>query len=674
MGMDMKVTLFSKILVANRGEIACRIMRTAQKMGISVVAVYSEADANAPHVKLADEAVLLGPAASSESYLKADKVIEAALATGAEAIHPGYGFLSENAGFVEAVKKAGLVFIGPDLHAIRVMGDKIESKALAISAGVSCVPGTDGAVSTIEDAQAAAAEIGYPVMVKASAGGGGKGMRVIDDETQMAEGMRAAMTEARNAFGDDRVFIEKFVVSPRHIEIQVLADSHGNVVYLGERECSVQRRHQKVVEEAPSAFITDDTRKKMGEQAVQLARAVDYLSAGTVEFIVGADQDFYFLEMNTRLQVEHPVTEQVYGIDLVEWMIRIAAGDMLDVKQADIIPQGWSIEARLYAEDSERGFLPSIGQLMRYRQPVGEGVRCDTGVEEGSKISIYYDPMIAKLIATAPTREEAIDRLILALSHYQISGVSTNRQFLTAILADADFRAGTMDTGFIADKFGDAFAPSMPADDQHICQMIGVAASHYVRAQARMNGLEAGAVSLVAQVVADEPVHYMLCWSSEAGSDLVSIGDTTLRITGQFNQPQSKHGFIYDGAVNDVPVAMQIIADDNFFTVSLYDKELKFRFYPEKFAPMLAYMPVDETGLSDALVAAPMPGLLTNIMVTVGDIVQAGQNVAIIEAMKMENTLTAGMKGRVVSIMPKIGDSLNVDDVIIELEAVGDDE
>ena len=670
----MKVTLFSKILVANRGEIACRIMRTAQKMGISVVAVYSEADANAPHVKLADEAVLLGPAASSESYLKADKVIEAALATGAEAIHPGYGFLSENAGFVEAVKKAGLVFIGPDLHAIRVMGDKIESKALAISAGVSCVPGTDGAVSTIEDAQAAAAEIGYPVMVKASAGGGGKGMRVIDDETQMAEGMRAAMTEARNAFGDDRVFIEKFVVSPRHIEIQVLADSHGNVVYLGERECSVQRRHQKVVEEAPSAFITDDTRKKMGEQAVQLARAVDYLSAGTVEFIVGADQDFYFLEMNTRLQVEHPVTEQVYGIALVEWMIRIAAGDMLDVKQADIIPQGWSIEARLYAEDSERGFLPSIGQLMRYRQPVGEGVRCDTGVEEGSKISIYYDPMIAKLIATAPTREEAIDRLILALSHYQISGVSTNRQFLTAILADADFRAGTMDTGFIADKFGDAFAPSMPADEQHICQMIGVAASHYVRAQARMNGLEAGTVSLVAQVVADEPVHYMLCWSSEAGSDLVSIGDTTLRITGQFNQPQSKHGFIYDGAVNDVPVAMQIIADDNFFTVSLYDKELKFRFYPEKFAPMLAYMPVDETGLSDALVAAPMPGLLTNIMVTVGDIVQAGQNVAIIEAMKMENTLTAGMKGRVVSIMPKIGDSLNVDDVIIELEAVGDDE
>ena len=670
----MKVTLFSKILVANRGEIACRIMRTAQKMGISVVAVYSEADANAPHVKLADEAVLLGPAASSESYLKADKVIEAALATGAEAIHPGYGFLSENAGFVEAVKKAGLVFIGPGLHAIRVMGDKIESKALAISAGVSCVPGTDGAVSTIEDAQAAAAEIGYPVMVKASAGGGGKGMRVIDDETQMAEGMRAAMTEARNAFGDDRVFIEKFVVSPRHIEIQVLADSHGNVVYLGERECSVQRRHQKVVEEAPSAFITDDTRKKMGEQAVQLARAVDYLSAGTVEFIVGADQDFYFLEMNTRLQVEHPVTEQVYGVDLVEWMIRIAAGDMLDIKQADIIPQGWSIEARLYAEDSERGFLPSIGQLMRYRQPVGEGVRCDTGVEEGSKISIYYDPMIAKLIATAPTREEAIDRLILALSHYQISGVSTNRQFLTAILADADFRAGTMDTGFIADKFGDAFAPSMPADDEHICQMIGVAASHYVRAQARMNGLEAGAVSLVAQVVADEPVHYMLCWSSEAGSDLVSIGDTTLRITGQFNQPQSKHGFIYDGAVNDVPVAMQIIADDNFFTVSLYDKELKFRFYPEKFAPMLAYMPVDETGLSDALVAAPMPGLLTNIMVAVGDIVQAGQNVAIIEAMKMENTLTAGMKGRVVSIMPKIGDSLNVDDVIIELEAVGDDE
>jgi len=673
--MEVKMKLFSKILVANRGEIACRIMRSAKKMGIKVVAVYSEADANAPHVKLADEAVLLGAAASSESYLKADKVIEAALTTGAEAIHPGYGFLSENAGFVEAVKQAGLVFIGPDLHAIKIMGDKIESKALAISAGVSCVPGTDGAVSTIEEAKASASEIGYPVMVKASAGGGGKGMRVIENDAQMEEGMRAAMTEARNAFGDDRVFIEKFVVSPRHIEIQVLADSHGNVIYLGERECSVQRRHQKVVEEAPSAFITDETRQKMGEQAVQLARAVDYLSAGTVEFIVGADQDFYFLEMNTRLQVEHPVTEQVYGLDLVEWMIRIAAGDKLTIKQAEVKPQGWSIEARLYAEDSERGFLPSIGQLMRYRQPVGEGVRCDTGVEEGSKISIYYDPMIAKLIATAPTREAAIDKLVLALSHYQISGVSTNRQFLAAILTDPDFRAGKMDTGFIASKFGDAFAPSMPENRLEIFQMIAVATSHYVRAQARMNELEAVPEKLVAQIMQeDQPVQHLLSWAGDEDGDLVVIESEEFRITGDCDQPQSRHGFIYDGAVNDEPVAMQIVARDNHITVSLRETELVLRLYPQKFAPMLAFMPPEDTGLSDTLVTAPMPGLLTNIMVAVGDVVQAGQNVAIIEAMKMENTLTAGMTGRVINIASNIGDSLNVDDIIIELEAVGDDE
>ena len=673
--MEVKMKLFSKILVANRGEIACRIMRSAKKMGIKVVAVYSEADANAPHVKLADEAVLLGAAASSESYLKADKVIEAALTTGAEAIHPGYGFLSENAGFVEAVKQAGLVFIGPDLHAIKIMGDKIESKALAISAGVSCVPGTDGAVSTIEEAKASASEIGYPVMVKASAGGGGKGMRVIENDAQMEEGMRAAMTEARNAFGDDRVFIEKFVVSPRHIEIQVLADSHGNVIYLGERECSVQRRHQKVVEEAPSAFITDETRQKMGEQAVQLARAVDYLSAGTVEFIVGADQDFYFLEMNTRLQVEHPVTEQVYGLDLVEWMIRIAAGDKLTIKQAEVKPQGWSIEARLYAEDSERGFLPSIGQLMRYRQPVGEGVRCDTGVEEGSKISIYYDPMIAKLIATAPTREAAIDKLVLALSHYQISGVSTNRQFLAAILTDPDFRAGKMDTGFIASKFGDAFAPSMPENRLEIFQMIAVATSHYVRAQARMNELEAAPEKLVAQIMQeDQPVQHLLSWAGDEDGDLVVIESEEFRITGDCDQPQSRHGFIYDGAVNDEPVAMQIVARDNHITVSLRETELVLRLYPQKFAPMLAFMPPEDTGLSDTLVTAPMPGLLTNIMVAVGDVVQAGQNVAIIEAMKMENTLTAGMTGRVINIASNIGDSLNVDDIIIELEAVGDDE
>ncbi|MEK9573671.1 MAG: biotin carboxylase N-terminal domain-containing protein, partial [Alphaproteobacteria bacterium] len=422
--------MFKKILIANRGEIACRIMATAQKMKIKTVAVYSDADANAPHVQMADEAVHIGAAPSKESYLLGDVIIQAALDSGAEAIHPGYGFLSENAGFVEAVKKAGLSFIGPDVRAISVMGDKIESKALAQSAGVSCVPGTDGAVSDVTAAVKAAAVIGYPVMVKASAGGGGKGMRVVQSEAELPEAMRAAMTEAANAFGDDRVFIEKFVVSPRHIEIQVLGDTHGHVVYLGERECSVQRRHQKVIEEAPSSFISEATRKAMGEQAVELAKAVDYVSAGTVEFIVGADQDFYFLEMNTRLQVEHPVTEQVYGLDLVEQMIRIAAGEALSLKQADITPKGWSIEARLYAEDSARGFLPSTGQLLRYSEPQGKGIRADSGVCEGGMISMFYDPMVAKLIASAPTRAEAIDSLRLALDHYQIAGVATNRQFL----------------------------------------------------------------------------------------------------------------------------------------------------------------------------------------------------------------------------------------------------
>lgn len=670
--------MFSKILIANRGEIACRVMRTAQKMGIKTVAVYSEADAQAPHVKMADEAVLLGGAASADSYLKADKVIEAALQTKAEAIHPGYGFLSENAGFVEAVKKAGLVFIGPDAHAIKVMGDKIESKNLAQSSGVSCVPGTDGAISDSEEARREAARIGYPVMVKASAGGGGKGMRVVSSEAGLEDGMRSAMTEARNAFGDDRVFIEKFVLSPRHIEIQVLADSHGNIVYLGERECSVQRRHQKVVEEAPSPFITDATRKAMGEQATRLAGAVNYLSAGTVEFIVGADQDFYFLEMNTRLQVEHPVTEQVYGLDLVEWMIRIAAGDKIDFTQADIKPQGWSIEARLYAEDSERGFLPSIGQLMRYRQPVGAGVRADTGVEEGGKISIYYDPMIAKLITTAPSRQEAIDKLILALSHYQIAGVSTNRQFLIAILDDADFRAGQMDTGFIASKFGDAFSPPLPSTDEDLGMLLGIVASHYVRAQSQLDySASSGGkpTELVVQVPdGDAFKRYPLSWSAEADFDRVYIDGHEFHISSPFNQSQSKLGFIFDGAVNDMPVAAQIWPDDHHYTIAYNAMTVSMRLFPAKAAKMLDYMPLDTSGASDALVTAPMPGLLTAVSVQTGDIVQLGQNVAIIEAMKMENTLTAGMKGRVVRISSQIGDSLNVDDVILELEPVGDDD
>src|SRR6056300_93398 len=421
--------MFKKILIANRGEIACRIIRSAKAMGIKTVAIYSDADANSNHVVMADEAVAIGPSPSNMSYLKGDNIIAAAKATGAEAIHPGFGFLSENADFVEAVENAGLVFIGPGAEAIKLMGDKITSKTLAVKAGVSVVPGTEGAVSDIDVASKAAKEIGYPVMIKASAGGGGKGMRIAHDERELREAMPQAQNEARASFGDDRVFIEKFVTRPRHIEIQVLGDSQGHVVYLGERECSLQRRHQKVFEEAPSPFISEKTRVAMGQQAVDLAKAVGYQSAGTVEFIVGADEDFYFLEMNTRLQVEHPVTELVFDIDLVEWMIRIAAGDKRSLKQADIKSKGWAVEVRLYAEDPSRGFLPAIGKLTRYREPQGEGVRVDSGVHEGGEISIYYDPMIAKLIGYGNTREAALQKLAHGLDQYVIEGLAHNRQF-----------------------------------------------------------------------------------------------------------------------------------------------------------------------------------------------------------------------------------------------------
>ena len=668
----MTKPLFSKLLIANRGEIACRVMRTAKALGIATVAVYSDADAAAPHVLMADEAVHIGPPPSRDSYLMADRIIQAAKDTGAEAIHPGYGFLSENAGFVEAVQAAGLTFVGPDVHAIKVMGDKIESKALAKSAGVSCVPGTDGAVSDIDEAMAEAEKIGYPVMVKASAGGGGKGMRVIESTADMADGMRAAMNEARNAFGDDRVFIEKFVVKPRHIEIQVLADTHGNAVYLGERECSVQRRHQKVIEEAPSSFISDETRRAMGEQAVALAKAVSYRSAGTVEFIVGADQDFYFLEMNTRLQVEHPVTEEVYGLDLVEMMLRVAAGETLPMQQADITPKGWSIEARLYAEDSARGFLPSTGQLLRYRAPVGEGVRADSGVAEGGMISMFYDPMIAKLIATAPTRPEAIDKLRLALDHYQVAGVATNRQFLSSILSDADFRSGDITTGFIAEKYGDAFVADAP--EPAICEnLAALAVCFYGRGQARLqydarNRSEKGDQTEYVAVLngEDTPVH--LHWARVRGADQVVVnGARPVRVTGALDQPVSKTGILFDGTIDEIPVAIQIDADDHHFTLHAGANSLSLRLYPAHAAPYIAYMPEPQSGLADNVVAAPMPGLLTSVMVAAGDRVEQGQDVAIIEAMKMENVLSAGMSGTVEAIEAATGANLNVDDIILTI-------
>lgn len=651
--------MFSKILIANRGEIACRIIKTARKMNIATVAVYSDADANTPHVKMADEAYHIGGSASADSYLKADKIIEVAKQAGAEAIHPGFGFLSENADFVAAVEAAGLAFIGPASYAIEVMGDKIESKKLAGDAGVSCVPGTPDAVSDIEEATKAAAEIGYPVMVKASAGGGGKGMRVIETEAELADGMRAAMNEARNAFGDDRVFIEKFVVRPRHIEIQVLADGKGGAVYLGERECSIQRRHQKVLEEAPSPFISPETRKAMGEQAVALAKAVSYRSAGTVEFIVGADQDFYFLEMNTRLQVEHPVTEMVYGLDLVEWMIRIAAGESLTLQQSDITPKGWAMEARLYAEDPERDFLPSIGQLLRYREPTGDGVRVDSGVEEGGAISMFYDPMIAKLITFADTREDAITRLEEALDEYEIRGIQSNRQFLSAVLENEYYRKGDITTGFIASEFAEGFQPSIPTGDVYN-SLITMALSAVWEAEARHHHGEPDQHYVITDQ-AGTVTQAQIGFGAEGELGVV-IADACYVISDIAEEGAN------DLVINDAPFVAQMQRDNHHVTLTKGSHRVHFTLYPARATDYLAHMPVvDENAGADEVIA-PMPGLLTSLLVKEGDEVQKGQNVAIIEAMKMENMLQAEASGTVKSVHAKEGDNLNVEDLILTLD------
>ena len=657
--------MFSKILIANRGEIACRIMRTAKRMGIATVAVYSDADAGTPHMQMADEAVHIGPAASAESYLRADKIIAAAKDTGAEAIHPGFGFLSENAAFVEAVEAAGLAFIGPGTHAIRVMGDKIESKALAEKAGVSVVPGTPGAVEDVDEALKAAGEIGFPVMVKASAGGGGKGMRVIESAADLADGMRAAMSEAQTAFGDSRVFIEKFVTQPRHIEIQLIADQHGNIVYAGERECSIQRRHQKVVEEAPSPFISPETRAAMGQQAVELARAVDYRSAGTVEFIVGADQDFYFLEMNTRLQVEHPVTEMVYGLDLVETMIRVAAGEKLDLTQDDIKPNGWAIEARVYAEDPARGFLPSIGQLTRYREPVAEGVRVDSGVAEGGEISMYYDPMIAKLVTHAPTRDEAIDRLHLALDHYEIDGITSNRQFLSAVLENSAFKAGNLTTGFIAAEFDGDFVADAPAGTAANDLVALGAAIAALQIEERNPGSPDRIFIIIDQTGRRYDVEVEAVTNREA---MVVVDGRHYALFGRLRRPIG----LFDGTINEEPVAVQVRGTGHDIALTRGSHRLAAKILPARFGPMLSLMPPATDGAGADEIVAPMPGQITRILVEVGDEVQAGQDVAIIEAMKMENILTSEARGTVTSIEVGIGDNLNVDDLILSLDLADD--
>lgn len=667
--------MFKKILIANRGEIACRVIKTARRMGIATVAVYSDADRDALHVEMADEAVLIGPAAAAESYLVANKIIAACKQTGAEAVHPGYGFLSERASFCEALEKEGIVFIGPKPKAIMAMGDKIESKKFANAAKVSTVPGYLGVIEDASHAEKIAAEIGYPVMIKASAGGGGKGMRIAWSEAEVRDGFDRARSEAKSSFGDDRVFIEKYVVEPRHIEIQVLADGHGNVVYLGERECSIQRRNQKVVEEAPSPFLDAETRAAMGEQSVALARAVDYQSAGTVEFIVDRDRNFYFLEMNTRLQVEHPVTELVTGIDLVEQMIRVAAGEKLPFTQSDIKLNGWAIESRLYAEDPYRNFLPSIGRLTRYRPPA-EGksgntiVRNDTGVFEGAEISMYYDPMIAKLCTWAPTRLEAIEAMGEALDGFVVDGIEHNVPFLAALMKHPRWREGRLSTGFIAEEYPDGFAPMVPdAHQQATLAAVALSASlveanRRERFADRLRGPSGATREDWTVRLGDSYVDARLV------DGLVTIPfDMDIEIGGKISNVVSDWrpgDSVWRGKVAGQSVIAQIRPVLNGLRLDWQGISLKAKVLTPRHAALDKLMPVKLPPDTSKLLLCPMPGLVVSIAVVEGQEVKAGETLAVVEAMKMENVLRAERDLVVSKINAKPGESLAVDAVILE--------
>ena len=654
--------MFDKILIANRGEIACRVIRTARRMGIKTVAVYSEADADAVHVRMADEAVPIGPAPSAQSYLMIDRIVEACRATGAQAVHPGYGFLSENPRFCAALEAAGIAFIGPGVGAIEAMGDKIESKKLAQAAGVSTVPGHLAPIADEEEAVAVSRRIGYPVMLKASAGGGGKGMRVAGNDDEAREGFRSARNEARSAFGDDRVFAEKFIEEPRHIEIQVLADAHGNTVYLGERECSIQRRHQKVIEEAPSPFLDEATRKAMGEQACALARAVGYRSAGTVEFIVGADRSFYFLEMNTRLQVEHPVTEAVTGLDLVELMIRIAAGEALPFRQEDIRLNGWAIEARVYAEDPLRGFLPSIGRLTRYRAPEeGPQVRVDTGVEEGGEISMHYDPMIAKLIGIGADRDGAIASIRSALDGFVIRGVSHNIPFLAALMHHPRFVEGRLTTRFIAEEFPDGFhgtAPSGEAADR--VAALGAALLHR---QAVMRG--GGAAEVRDWVLRAGRQNRPVTVEEMAGGWRVVLDGRGFAIEGHWRPGE----MLFDGMVDGTRLVAQIDRRPVGLRLTHAGGEVDLVLLTPRAATLAELMPIKAPPDMSRFLLSPMPGLLVSVAVAPGEPVRAGQELAVVEAMKMENILRAERDGVVEALHAKPGDSLAVDQKILEFAA-----
>jgi propionyl-CoA carboxylase alpha chain len=683
--------MFTKILIANRGEIACRVIATAKKMGIATVAVYSEADKEARHVMLADEAVLLGPAPSRESYLVADKIIAAAKATGAQAIHPGYGFLSENEAFAKRCEDEGIAFIGPRHFSIAAMGDKIASKKLANEAKVNTIPGYNDAIETAEAAVEIAKGIGYPVMIKASAGGGGKGLRVAFNDKEAFEGFTSCRNEARNSFGDDRVFIEKFVEEPRHIEIQVLGDSHGNVIYLNERECSIQRRHQKVIEEAPSPFISDATRKAMGEQAVALAKAVKYQSAGTVEFVVGKDQSFYFLEMNTRLQVEHPVTEAITGIDLVEMMIRVANGEKLPISQADVKRNGWAIECRINAEDPFRNFLPSTGRLVRFQTPVQTmfqsntqdllGVRVDTGVQDGGEIPMFYDSMIAKLIVHGTDRNDAIAKMREALNGFVIRGISSNIPFQAALLAHPKFVAGDFNTGFIAENYAHGFrAEDVPHDDPDF--LVALAAFVRRKSRERAANISGQLPGYDVQIGHDYSVIVLGAkgdnryigvhvdeFRGQSGKAIIKVGENHYII--------ESHSRLNDvrisGTVNGKPFTAQVERGTPKNPLALQVQHNGTRIEALVVSPRMAelhqMMPFKTPPDMSRFVLSPMPGLLVNVAVTPGQKVQAGERVAVIEAMKMENILFAAHDGVVKKVLASQGESLSVDQVIVEFEA-----
>jgi len=667
--------MFKKILIANRGEIACRVIKTARRMGIATVAVYSDADRDALHVEMADEAVHIGPPAATESYLLIDRIIEACKRTGAEAVHPGYGFLSEREAFARALAEAGIVFIGPNPHAIAAMGDKIESKKFANAAKVSTVPGYLGVIENAEHAVTISDEIGYPVMLKASAGGGGKGMRIAWSRDEVAEGFTRAQSEARSSFGDDRVFVEKFIVNPRHIEIQVLGDKHGNVIYLGERECSIQRRNQKVIEEAPSPLLDDATRAKMGEQAVALAKAVNYDSAGTVEFVAGQDRSFFFLEMNTRLQVEHPVTELITGVDLVEQMIRVAAGEPLAIQQSDVHLKGWAVESRIYAEDPTRNFLPSTGRLVTYRPPAeghrdGVTVRNDTGVFEGGEISIYYDPMIAKLVTHAGDRLTAIEAQARALDDFVIEGIRHNIPFLSSLMQHPRWREARLSTGFIAEEYPNGFAPLVAeGETAHVMAAIAAAADHVMNERKRQISGQMQTQRPVsferARTVMLGKARFDVTLDEGDGALLVRFDDASVhahRLASDWTPGQ----FVWRGMVDDEAVSCQVLPILNGLELAHRGVRVQARVYTRREAELAALMPEKKPADTSKKLLCPMPGLVKAMLVKLGQEVKAGEALCMVEAMKMENVLRAERDVTVSKIHAVEGDSLAVDAVIME--------